>query len=100
VLTKALQLHLPPPLLAANNMFSEALALWPLCWEAWMAWGKFCDTMYDKSKEAQWLEFLATCYLQVQCACNGRAGPFLTFVHQALSSILSTGCSAGQHRSA
>jgi transformation/transcription domain-associated protein len=48
----------------ANNMFSEALALWPLCWEAWMAWGKFCDTMYDKSKEAQWLEFLATCYLQ------------------------------------
>ena len=54
------------PYSAANNMFSEALALWPLCWEAWMAWGKFCDAMYDKSKESQWLEFLATCYLQVQ----------------------------------
>lgn len=54
------------PYPAANNMFSEALALWPLCWEAWMAWGKFCDAMYDKSKEAQWLEFLATCYLQVR----------------------------------
>ncbi|KAL4854024.1 Transcription-associated protein 1 [Chlorella vulgaris] len=28
---------------AAHGMFSEALTLWPLCWEAWMAWGKFCD---------------------------------------------------------
>ena len=45
-------------------MFSESLTLWPLCWEAWMAWGKFCDGMYDKSKETHWLEFLATCYLQ------------------------------------
>lgn len=50
---------------AAHGMFSEALTLWPLCWEAWLAWGKFCDSMYDKSKEGHWLEFLATCYLQV-----------------------------------
>ena len=61
----------PRPLIntcsAAHSMFSESLTLWPLCWEAWMAWGKFCDSMYDKSKEAQWLEFLATCFLQV---CN------------------------------
>lgn len=63
---------------AANNMFSEALALWPLCWEAWMAWGKFCDTMYDKSKEAQWLEFLATCYLQVHTMlCDRPWSPIL-----------------------
>jgi len=40
-----------------------------------MAWGKFCDSMYDKSKEAQWLEFLATCYLQVQRACVAAVGP-------------------------
>ncbi|KAL4439666.1 hypothetical protein ABPG75_002667 [Micractinium tetrahymenae] len=49
---------------AAHSMFSEALTLWPLCWEAWMAWGEFCDGMYEKSKEGHWLEFLATCYLQ------------------------------------
>jgi transformation/transcription domain-associated protein len=49
----------------AHSLYSEALSLWPLSWEAWMAWGKFCDSMYDKSKEAQWLEYLATCYLQV-----------------------------------
>ena len=58
--------RLPPALLnAAHGLFSESLTLWPLCWEAWMAWGKFCDGMYEKSKEGQWLEFLATCYLQV-----------------------------------
>lgn len=40
-----------------------------------MAWGKFCDGMYDKSKEAHWLEFLATCYLQARAAAvlAGRA---------------------------
>lgn len=38
-----------------------------------MAWGKFCDSMYDKSKEAQWLEFLATCYLQVWLLLAGFA---------------------------
>ena len=59
--------HLPLALSnAAHGLFSESLTLWPLCWEAWMAWGKFCDGMYEKSKEGQWLEFLATCYLQVR----------------------------------
>lgn len=38
-----------------------------------MAWGKFCDSMYDKSKEARWLEFLATCYLQVRAGVGGAA---------------------------
>lgn len=67
---------LPTPVtslhIAANGMFSEALTLWPLCWEAWMAWGKFCDGMYDKSKEAHWLEFLATCYLQARASAAKR----------------------------
>jgi transformation/transcription domain-associated protein len=59
---------LPCP--AAHGMFSESLTLWPLCWEAWMAWGRFCDGQYDKTKEPHWLEFLATCYLQVRYTCT------------------------------
>lgn len=81
---------------AAHSLFSEALSLWPLSWEAWMAWGKFCDGMYFKVKEAQWLEHLATCYLQVfqlltasACSCRlektgAGQSPFLLQTLQAI----------------
>jgi transformation/transcription domain-associated protein len=48
----------------AHNTFSEALQLWPLCPDAWVNWGRFCDERFNETKQATWLEFAATCFVQ------------------------------------
>lgn len=51
---------------AAHATFSEALTLFTLCAEAWVAWGRFCDGMYQKTPGAsQWLDFAGSCFIQV-----------------------------------
>ena len=55
-----------------------------------MAWGRFCDTMHDKSKEGHWLEFLATCYLQARLArqFSWRAGLLERLLMYACTGLL------------
>ncbi|KAL6768445.1 hypothetical protein ACKKBF_B39155 [Auxenochlorella protothecoides x Auxenochlorella symbiontica] len=49
---------------AADATFSEALTLWTLCPDAWIAWGRFCDARQAAGAGASWLEFAAACYTQ------------------------------------
>ncbi len=53
--------HLLP---AAHKTFSEALTLWSLCPDAWVAWARFCDTRYVTTQLVTWLEYAASCYAQ------------------------------------
>eukprot|EP00887_Chlorella_sp_A99_P004017 scaffold11.g4017.t1 len=49
---------------AAQATFSEALTLWSLCPDAWVAWARFCDGRYAACGQASWLEFAGACYTQ------------------------------------
>lgn len=49
---------------AADATFSEALTLWTLCPDAWIAWGRFCDARQAAGAGASWLEYAAACYTQ------------------------------------
>ena len=50
---------------AAHATFSEALTLWSLCPDAWVAWGRFCDAQYVSRGQGSWLEQAGACYTQV-----------------------------------
>ena len=46
---------------AAHKCFSESVTLWALCPQAWAAWGRFCDEVYMRTRQASWLEFTVAC---------------------------------------
>ena len=69
----------------AHDTFSESLSLWPLCTDAWVNWGRFCDSQYSLMKQKEqkmitenaegvsleiqpqiwmWLEYTTVCYIQ------------------------------------
>ncbi len=32
-----------------------------------VAWGRFCDSMYVKTQQASWLDYVGSCFMQVIC---------------------------------
>ena len=49
---KAQFLHVLGETEAAHSTFSQAVSLWSVNPDAWIAWGRFCDDMYTKSSAA------------------------------------------------
>jgi transformation/transcription domain-associated protein len=49
---------------AAHAAFSEALTLWSLSPDAWVAWGRFCDERYLATKQPAFLEYAGACFAQ------------------------------------
>ena len=78
----------------AHDTFSEALSLWPMCTEAWVDWGRYCDAQYTKAKQKEqklqqeseqippelqhqawtWLEYTTVCYIQATRASASQGG--------------------------
>lgn len=99
----------------AHDTFSEALSLWPMCTEAWVNWGRYCDKQYTIAKQREqkmhqegeqvlpdlqqqtrtWLEYTAVCYIQATRASASQASLIPRLLHLLILDV--NGQHVGKH---